>query len=51
MEKMAKFRNIVVHNYEEIDPSIVVGILSNNLEDFVMFKQSVIGYLKTKEQH
>ena len=50
LTKMAKFRNIVVHNYEKMDPSIVVGILRNNLEDFDMFKRSVIAYLKTKEQ-
>ena len=50
LTKMAKFRNIVVHNYEKMDPSIVVEILRNNLEDFDMFKRSVIAYLKTKEQ-
>ena len=50
LTKMAKFINIVVHNYEKMDPSIVVEILRNNLEDFDMFKRSVIAYLKTKEQ-
>ena len=50
LAKMAKFRNIVVHNYEKIDPTIVVGILRNNLEDFDRFKKAIIAYLKTKEQ-
>ena len=50
LAKMAKFRNIVVHNYEKIDPAIVVGILRNNLEDFETFKKAIIAYLKTKEQ-
>ena len=45
-EKMARFRNIVVHDYERIDPEIVVGILKNNLGDFEDFKASVIKYLK-----
>jgi len=48
--KMAKFRNIVVHKYEKIDPAIVVGILRNNLEDFETFKKAIVAYLKTKKQ-
>ena len=44
-KKMAKFRNIVVHDYERIDPEIVVAILRNNLQDFEVFKSSVIAYL------
>ena len=50
LSKMAKFRNIVVHNYEKIDPVIVVGILRNNLEDFETFKKAIVAYLKTKKQ-
>ena len=50
LSKMAKFRNIVVHNYEKIDPAIVAGILINNLEDFETFKKAIIAYLKTKKQ-
>ncbi len=45
-EKMARFRNIVVHDYERIDPEIVIGILKNNLGDFEDFKASIIKYLK-----
>lgn len=50
LDKMAKFRNIVVHNYEKMDPAIVVGILNNNLEDFEKFKNNIISYIKAKEQ-
>ena len=46
LEKMARFRNIVVHDYERIAPSIVVGILKNNLVDFEKFKTSIVHYLK-----
>jgi uncharacterized protein YutE (UPF0331/DUF86 family) len=46
LEKMARFRNIVVHDYERIDPSIVVGILKKNLSDFEEFQTSIIEYLK-----
>jgi uncharacterized protein YutE (UPF0331/DUF86 family) len=45
-EKMAKFRNIVVHDYEKINPEIVVAILRNNLQDFKGFQTSIIMYLK-----
>ena len=45
-EKMAKFRNIVVHDYEKINPEIVVAILRNNLQDFKEFQGSIIMYLK-----
>jgi uncharacterized protein YutE (UPF0331/DUF86 family) len=34
MEKMAKFRNVVVHQYEEVDAEIVVAILKKTLRGF-----------------
>ena len=49
-DKMAKFRNIIVHNYEKIDPEIVIGILKKNLNDFEDFKAAIISYLKIKEK-
>lgn len=45
-EKMARFRNIVVHDYEKIDPEIIVGILKHTLQYFEVFRDSVVGYLK-----
>jgi len=41
MVKMAKFRNIIVHDYARIDPEIVVGILKNNLNDFKGFAKDI----------
>jgi uncharacterized protein YutE (UPF0331/DUF86 family) len=46
MEKMAKFRNVVVHQYEVIDAEIVVAILRKHLEDFVRFRDAVLIHLK-----
>ncbi len=46
MEKMAKFRNIIVHHYDKVDAEIVVGILKKNLNDFVDYKNAVIKLLK-----
>ena len=45
LEKMAKFRNLIVHHYEHIDPEIVLGILKKDLDDFLEFKDSIIGFL------
>lgn len=49
-DKMAKFRNIIVHNYEKIDSEIVIGILKKNLNDFQDFKAAIISYLKIKKR-
>jgi uncharacterized protein YutE (UPF0331/DUF86 family) len=45
MEKMARFRNVVVHQYESTDPTIVVSILRNDLPDFERYKKAVIKFL------
>ena len=46
MVKMAKFRNIVVHQYEEVDAEIVIFILKKHLGDFERFKEAILAYLK-----
>jgi len=45
MEKMAKFRNIIVHQYEKVDPAIVVTILHKNLKDFGRYKDAIVRIL------
>ena len=45
MEKMAKFRNIVVHQYEAVDAEIVVLVLRKHLSDFERFSASVVDHL------
>jgi uncharacterized protein YutE (UPF0331/DUF86 family) len=49
LEKMAKFRNVVVHQYETIDPMIVVSILHKNLRDFEKYKKAIIKYLSSQQ--
>ena len=46
MEKMAKFRNIVVHQYEKVDAEIVIIILKKHLTDFEKFREAILSYLK-----
>ena len=42
MEKMAKFRNIVVHHYDKVDVEIVIAILKKDLADFIRYKAAII---------
>jgi uncharacterized protein YutE (UPF0331/DUF86 family) len=46
MEKVAKFRNIIVHHYDKVDAEIVVGILKKDLKDFSGYKDAIINILK-----
>ncbi len=46
MERMAKFRNIIVHHYDKIDAEVVAGILKKDLKDFSAYKDAIINILK-----
>jgi uncharacterized protein YutE (UPF0331/DUF86 family) len=46
MVKMAKFRNILVHQYTEIDTAIVVAILHDRLNDFILFRNEIATLMK-----
>lgn len=45
MEKMAKFRNVVVHQYEAVDAEIVVLVLRKHLTDFNRYSDAIIARL------
>jgi len=45
MKKAVGFRNIAVHNYEEIDWAIVYSIASNHLADFKDFARVIASRL------
>ena len=46
LEKMAKFRNVLVHQYEKIEAEIIVGLLKKNLKDFDHFRKAVVGFVQ-----
>ncbi len=46
LEKMAKFRNIVVHHYDIVDAEIVVSILKKDLKDFPEYRDAIVNFLK-----
>lgn len=46
---MAKFRNILVHEYVHLDNSVVYGVLKKHLGDFEEFAKAIISYLERSE--
>jgi len=46
MKGMVNFRNILVHEYMEIDNEIVHQHLNENLKDFDSFARSIVDYLE-----
>ena len=42
MKKAVGFRNIVVHNYQEIDWAIVFNLCYHKLDDFRAFAQAIV---------
>lgn len=50
MDRMAKFRNVVVHQYEEVDAEIVIAILTKGLPDLEKYIAAILNYLKRDEE-
>ena len=48
LDKMAKLRNVVVHQYDKVDAEIVVGILKKDLKDFKGYRNSIVNFLKSE---
>ncbi|QGG48950.1 type VII toxin-antitoxin system HepT family RNase toxin [Heliorestis convoluta] len=42
LQKMAKFRNVLVHDYAKIDPEIIYSILKKNLKDIEDYMEQII---------
>jgi uncharacterized protein YutE (UPF0331/DUF86 family) len=45
LEKMTRFRNILVHNYEEIDNSRVIQYVKQNLDDITDYVACIVKLL------
>lgn len=50
LDKMAKFRNVVVHHYDAIDAEIVSGILKKDLDDFMGFQKAIVSLLENNQE-
>ena len=44
--QMVQFRNFIVHRYERVDPEILVGIMNKHLQDFRLFQEEVLRYIR-----
>jgi len=46
---MAKFRNVLVHEYVRLDNSVIYGVLKKHLGDFEEFARAILSYLERNE--
>lgn len=46
LESVAKFRNLLVHEYGEIDPKTIYKIIHQDIDDLSVFAQQIYAYLK-----
>jgi uncharacterized protein YutE (UPF0331/DUF86 family) len=44
--KMARFRNLLVHDYARIDDAIVFGVMKKRPGDFTRFARAIVRYLE-----
>lgn len=42
MQKMVGFRNIAIHDYQNLSIEIVIAIVNNHLDDFIDFSNEVL---------
>lgn len=47
--QMASFRNRIVHDYAEINPEIVFGILKNHLKDFESYVSEIFKWINSQD--
>jgi uncharacterized protein YutE (UPF0331/DUF86 family) len=46
LQAIARFRNLVVHMYWEVDPDRIIDILQNHLDDFQVFEDRVLEFIQ-----
>ncbi len=49
MKKITGFRNILVHHYDKLDGSVIIGIIKNDLDDFLDYRDVILSLLKKSE--
>ena len=45
---MAGLRNLLVHEYTDVDEAMLIDIINNRLDDFTVFSSHIINYMKTQ---
>jgi uncharacterized protein YutE (UPF0331/DUF86 family) len=49
-QSMVKFRNFIVHQYDEVNPKIVFNIARNYLKDLSDFKDEILNYVDARSR-
>jgi len=47
--KMIGFRNILVHEYQQMDLNVMTQIIKNNLNDLLVFSNCIFDYIKNRK--
>ena len=47
VKEMKGFRNILIHKYGEVDDALVYQFLTEEIDDFVLFKREIQEYLRS----
>lgn len=45
LQKMVRFRNIVIHNYERLALAVLRSVITDNLDDLLAFGQQILTFL------
>ena len=51
MEKMVGFRNVVIHEYQEVELEIIKFIVEKGREDFLKYTNEILNYIKKMEDN
>ncbi|NJN95207.1 MAG: DUF86 domain-containing protein [Anaerolineales bacterium] len=44
--QMVRFRNYIVHRYEQVDTAILTDVVNNHLVDFDQFRAEILNYVQ-----
>ncbi len=48
---MVGFRNVAVHQYEDLEPAIVETVIQSGLDDLLRFTDAVMAYMSARGTH
>lgn len=49
-QSMTRFRNMLIHIYDDVDDAVTYGVYAGRLEDFVLFVGTIREYLRREQK-